>query len=132
MAMKNATKAALCSAFIFPGMGLVLLKHYKRAAIFIISAIAALWYLCSSLYQSIEPVYTNMLRDAEEGTLVVDLSNMDNLYMQFHQEIEQSLAAHHSQLQFAQAILIAAWACSIISSYFVGKQLDLKNDKTNH
>lgn len=128
MAMNNAHKAVLYSAFVFPGAGLLWLKHYKRAAIFIIPTLTALWYLCYSLYNSIEPVYTKMLRDAEEGILVVDLSDMTSLYIKFHQEIDQSLAAHQSQLQVAEAILIAAWLCSIISSYFVGKKVDVNRN----
>lgn len=127
MAMKKSTKAVLYSALVFPGAGLWWLKHYKRALVFIIPALAALWYLCSTLYDSIAPVYAKMLRDAEEGILVVDPSNMSALYIKLYQEIQQSIAVHQDQLYIAKAILIAAWICSIASSYFVGKKIDLEN-----
>ncbi|GGY86613.1 hypothetical protein GCM10011613_34710 [Cellvibrio zantedeschiae] len=125
MAMKKATKAALYSALVFPGVGLLWLKQYKRAAIFIAPTLVALWYLCSTLYNSIAPVYARMLRDAEEGILIVDPSNLDALYLKLYQEIFQSIATHQDQLNIAKGILIAAWLCSIISSYFVGKKQDL-------
>jgi hypothetical protein len=131
MAMKKANKAALYSAFIFPGLGLLWLKSYKRAAVFIIPTIIALWYLCSTLYNSIAPVYAKMLRDAEEGILVVDPSNLSGLYLTLSQQIQQSIAAHQNQLYVAKAILIAAWICSIISSYFAGKRMDAENIHTN-
>lgn len=131
MTMKKANKAALYSALVFPGAGLWWLKNYRRAAIFIVPTLVALWYLCSNLYHSIAPVYTKMLRDAEEGILVVDPSNMSALYMKLHQEIYQSLAVQQDQLQMAKLILIAAWVCSIVSSYFAGKKLDLENDLKN-
>jgi hypothetical protein len=133
MSMKKANKAALYSALVFPGAGLLWLKHYQRAAIFIIPTSAALWYLCSSLYNSIAPIYAKMLRDAEEGILVVDPSNMSSLYIKLYQEIQQSLALHQDQLFIAKTILIAAWICSIISSYLAGKKLDVEsNTDTRH
>jgi len=130
MAMKKAQKAALYSGLVFPGLGLLWLKSYGRAALFIIPTFIALWYLCSTLYNSIAPVYTKMLRDAQEGILVVDPSNMNGLYTMLYQQIQQSIDAHHDQLFMAKAIVIAAWICSIISSYFVGKKLDLENNTT--
>lgn len=131
MTMKKANKAALYSALVFPGAGLLWLKNYTRAAVFFIPALAALWYLCTSLYQSIAPVYAKMLRDAQEGILVVDPSNMSSLYMKLYEEIHQSIALHQEQLFIAKAILIAAWVCSIISSYAVGKKMDLESNTTN-
>lgn len=133
MSMKKSTKAALYSALIFPGAGLLWLKNYSRAAIFIVPSVVALWYLFSTLYNSIAPVYTKMLHDAEEGILVVNPSDMSGLYAKLHQEIYQSIAAHQGTLDTAKMILIAAWILSIISSYFVGKKIDdiNKADTTN-
>jgi len=128
MAMKKSTKAVLYSALVFPGAGLWWLKHYKRALVFIVPALVALWYLCSTLYNSIAPIYKKMLRDAEEGILIVDPSNMSGLYMKLYQEIQQSIALHQDQLYIAKAILIAAWICSMASSYFVGKKIDLESN----
>ncbi len=125
MSMKKATKAALYSAIIFPGAGLLWLKHYTRAAVFITPTLIALWYLCSTLYNSVAPVYAKMLNDAQEGILVVDPSNLDSLYLKLSQEIYQSIASHQDQLYVAKAVLVAAWLCSIVSSYFLGKKQDL-------
>ncbi|RYZ98379.1 MAG: hypothetical protein EOO68_13895 [Moraxellaceae bacterium] len=124
MAMKKANKAALYSALVFPGLGLLWLKSYKRAAVFIIPTLVALWYLCTTLYNAIAPVYSKMLRDAEEGLLVVDPSNLNGLYATLYQQIQDSIAIHQEQLYIAKAILITAWICSIISSYFLGKKLN--------
>jgi hypothetical protein len=123
MAMTKAGKAALFSAIIFPGAGLWWLKHYKRACIFIIPAIIALWYLTSLLYNAILPAYTKMLRDIEEGIRVLDI----NTVLKLTQEIHNNIAVVQSQLNAAQFIFIACWLCSIVSSYFVGKKIDLEN-----
>ncbi len=130
--MKKATKAALYSGLVFPGVGLLWLKQYARAAIFIIPTLTALWYLCSTIYHTIAPVYAKMLRDAEEGILVVDPTNLTSLSLKLNQEIAQSLSAHQGALDLAKGILIAAWLCSIVSSYFAGKKLDLAATTENN
>jgi hypothetical protein len=138
MTAKKANKAALFSAIIFPGAGLWWLKHYGRASIFIVAAIGSLGYIITTLYNSIMPIYSKMLRDAEEGLIVVDASNFSSMFTKLYQEMYQGVAAHQSQLNAAQCIFIACWLCSIASSYFVGKKMDLaestakeSNNKSN-
>ena len=125
MAMNKASKAALFSAIIFPGAGLWWLKHYGRAGIFIVSAVASLGYIITTVYNSVAPIYNKMLRDAEEGLIVVDATNSSSMFIKLYQEMYQGMAAHQSELNAAQFIFIACWLCSIVSSYFVGKEMDL-------
>jgi hypothetical protein len=129
MSSKKATKAALYSALVFPGAGLLWLKHYKRACIFIIPTLVALWFLISRLYNAIMPVYSKMLRDAQEGVLIVDANTITGIYTKLYQEIQHTIDAMQNQLHAAQAILVAAWICSIASSYFLGKKLDTEERK---
>jgi len=122
MSNPNANKAALYSAVIFPGAGLWWLKLYVRACIFIVPACLALIYIAKELYAAVEPVYSNLQRQAQEG--LIGPSNFVHIYTTLSTQIHASLAQSH--LGFVEAILVAAWVCSIISSYFAGKQLDLK------
>jgi hypothetical protein len=133
MTAKKANKAALFSALIFPGAGLWWLKHYGRASIFIVSTLGSLGYIINTLYHSIEPTYSKMLRDAEAGLISPDTTTLLGMATKLHHEIYQNLATHQSQLNAAQFIFIAGWLCSIASSYFVGKKMDLaeKNLKLN-
>lgn len=125
MSMNKANKAALLSALVFPGVGLWWLKHYARASIFVLSASVSLGYLINTLYRSIAPAYSKLLRDAEAGVIVINDRNFASVFNQLHHEIMQAVAAHQSQLSAAQYIFIACWLCSIMSSYFAGKKLDL-------
>jgi uncharacterized membrane protein len=80
------------------------------------------------------PVYSKMLRDAQEGILIVDANTVTGIYLKLYQEIHHSIDAMQNQLHMAEAILVAAWICSIASSYFLGKQLDaeaLKNESNS-
>jgi len=133
MAMTKASKAALYSTIIFPGAGLWWLKNYMRASIFIVSAIGSLGYIITTVYNSVAPIYNKMLRDAEEGLIVVDATNFSSMFIKLYQEMFQGIAAHQSQLNAAQFIFVACWLCSIVSSYFVGKKMDLAEtpSKTN-
>ena len=119
----KSTKAALYSAFIFPGAGLWWLKHYARACIFIIPTCLSLWYLTTKLYDGVAPVYAKLQLQAAEG--LIDISDMGAIYGKLSTEIHRSLAEQH--LGAVEAILVACWLCSIVSSYFVGKKLDLEN-----
>ncbi len=131
MTPQNANKAALYSALIFPGAGLWWLKHYVRACIFIVPACIALIYIAKKLYAAVAPVYANMQRKAEEGLL--NPFDLLGNYGKLSAELHQSIAAQQDQLGTVEAILIACWLCSIISSYFAGKQKDLATtaNKTN-
>ncbi|RYY73607.1 MAG: hypothetical protein EOO52_16460 [Gammaproteobacteria bacterium] len=119
----NANKAALYSAIIFPGAGLWWLKHYARACIFIVPTCIALWYITTKLYDGVAPVYKQLQRQAAEG--LIDITNITGIYTKLSTEIHNSLAAQQGQLATVEIILVACWLCSIVSSYFVGKKMDL-------
>jgi hypothetical protein len=120
----KANKAAFISAFIFPGAGLWWLKHYVRACIFIVPTCLSLWYLVTKLYDSVAPVYSKLQREAAEG--LINITDMGAIYGKLSTEIHRSLA--EQQLGAVEAILVACWACSIVSSYFVGKKMDVANN----
>jgi hypothetical protein len=129
MTTQYAKKAAIYSAIIFPGAGLWWLKSYARACIFIVPASVALIYIAKKLYVAVAPVYSNMQRQAEEG--ILNPFDLLGNYGKLSAELHQSIAAQQDQLGFVEAILVACWLCSIVSSYFVGKKLDLKAEAIN-
>ncbi len=124
----KATKAALFSALIFPGAGLWWLKHYARACIFIIPTCISLWYIGTKLYEGVAPVYKNLQRQVAEG--LINATDIVHIYSKLSVEIHRSLAAQQSQLGTVEVILVACWLCSIVSSYFAGKKLDLGNNNS--
>lgn len=129
MTTQNANKAALYSAIIFPGAGLWWLKLYARACIFIVPACVALWYIAKNLYGAVAPIYANMQRLAEEG--LIGPTEIMGMYPKLSEAMHKSLAAQQSQLTTVEVILVACWVCSIVSSYFAGKKLDMEIAKRN-
>ena len=126
--MNKAKKAALYSAFIFPGVGLLWLKLYVRAALFIVPSLFALSYLSAILHGAIAPVYVKFKRDIDDQVLIIDPSNIQEIAFTLSQDIFHNLASHMDQLNSAKMILIAAWLCSIVSSYFSGRNIESKEN----
>ena len=125
--MKKAEKAALYSAIVFPGAGLWWLKSYARALVFIVPACITLWHIGTRVFASASKTYFKMQEQAEEGLLAIDPASLTNMYEKLHHDIYASLGAQQQQLNVSIAILIASWICSIVSSYFVGKKIDLQH-----
>ena len=119
--MEKSTKAALFSALIFPGAGLFWLKHYWRAALFMVPAIAAAWYIFTCM-QYVSNVLTKRIT---EGSIYIDILNINQAITQISAESQKIIAAQHFHMDAAQWAFIAAWICSIVSSYFAGKKLEL-------
>ena len=129
MTTQNANKAALYSAIIFPGAGLWWLKSYARACIFIVPACVTLWFISVKLYAGIQPAYAKLQREAAEG--LIDAFNFVGIYSKLSTEVHRSIAEQQNQLYTLEVILVACWVCSIISSYFAGKKLDMEIAKRN-
>lgn len=129
MTTQYAKKAAIYSAFIFPGAGLWWLKSYARACIFIVPASVAFIYIAKKIYDIIAPVNAKFRREVEAG--LVDPFNLISNYGRLSAEAHQNLAAQLDQFYTVGTIFIVCWLCSIASSYFVGKKLDLKAEANN-
>ena len=123
--MKKSEKAALYSGIIFPGAGLWWLKQYWRASVFIIPCGLAVIYICKGFFSVSHILQERML----DGTMSIDISNLDGAYNQVKQAAYQIMEAQHYHMEFAQYIIILSWIFSIVSSYFTGKKLELDEKK---
>ncbi|ACE83914.1 hypothetical protein [Cellvibrio japonicus] len=112
--MKISTKAALYSAFIFPGAGLWYLKHHSRALVFGIPALLAVIYLFVGAWRIAQRIAEDLSRDIL-ATGQFNL-NLGEILLQ----VRQATAADPS-LEQAQWFFVAAWLISIFSSYAVGR-----------
>ena len=128
--MQKSIKAALYSALVFPGIGLLVLKQYKRACVFIIPAALAVAYLTKIISAAADKITAELVKQAEQGHLIVDISTIESLSNKIYQDMLAALAAQQTQLNFAEYVFIASWICSIFSSYFVGKQIE-RSDQAN-
>lgn len=116
--MQNAKRAAIASAFIYPGAGLFLLKHYVRGCVFAIPATIVILMLFANLLH----VSAELNREIAGQMISPALIHM--MWVKLHSAFYDA-----PTWQNGKWLLLASWILSIISSYSAGKQLDVANAK---
>ncbi|PUA27528.1 MAG: hypothetical protein B0W54_13240 [Cellvibrio sp. 79] len=114
--MSYAARAAIASAFIFPGAGLFLLKQYVRGCIFALPATIIIAMMFKNLFSTAIAINEQLQREAERGIFSFDVMA---IFHQLHSSIFASPYWHDGKW-----LLLASWLLSIVSSYFVGKKFD--------
>jgi hypothetical protein len=115
--MNNAKHAAIASAFIFPGAGLFMLGHRLRGCIFAVPAAAIIGLLFINLFRVAIQLSNELDAKAKRGDFGLDISYLWNT---LHNAVFES-----PYWADGKWLLLAAWLFSIMSSYAVGKKLDL-------
>ncbi|MES2673996.1 MAG: hypothetical protein V4660_07120 [Pseudomonadota bacterium] len=114
--MQKSTKAALYSAFVFPGVGLFWLKQYGRGSIFFIPALIATLYIMNGLLLVSGELNAKAALNPE---IYLDVTFLVSA-------ITSSIVKNIPYLVQAKWFFITAWLLSIASSYFVGLSQDKK------
>lgn len=110
--MNKPLKAALFSAFIFPGLGQVILKKYFSAAFYAAFAGVGLYLLFSDLLSRAQDILTKI----ESGEVSADLATITHL-------VQQQSEATMASLTPALTIFMISWLVSIVEAYRVGRKL---------
>ena len=114
--MQKSTKAALYSALILPGAGLLWLKQYRSGLIYLgPSLIAATYYFRMSM--EIAGQVSDKLVD---GSLPLDPAAVSDF-------IDKMMSQPGSYANEAKWVFIICWCVSVVASYLAGKKLDLPN-----
>lgn len=116
--MKKAMKAALLSAFIFPGVGHFLLKKYIPGVILAGAAFAGLYFL---IVKSVETAL-QITEKLQSGEIQFDAATISELVS------EQTAGTESLLLDIALAVLLISWLIGIVDSYRVGRALDQNVD----
>jgi len=109
--MNKPLKAALFSAFIFPGAGQILLKKYVSAGYFIAFASVGLYLLFSSLMARSQEIIDKI----QSGEIAVDLTTIIAL-------VHQQSITTTGPIRPALILLLVVWIVSVIEAYRVGNK----------
>ncbi len=112
--MKIATKAALLSAFIFPGAGHLHLRKYIRGVLLAVSSFAAIYYLVLTIIETALQIVGKI----QNGDIQPDISAISQLLL------ERSGGNESQLLNNATALLVVCWIISVIDSYRIGRKQD--------
>lgn len=120
--MHRATKAALLSAFIFPGCGHFYLKSTLRGAVFALVSAGCLYVLISNA--------ANIANDISEKILSGDIPlDISRLIAEITSQLNGSVS---DSLNNAILLLLGCWGISIIDSFILGRKLDLPSKNDNN
>jgi TM2 domain-containing membrane protein YozV len=119
--MKNALKGTLLSGLVFPGLGQVYLKHYKRGiALMLIVSGSVLVIVVKAVLQA----FTILEKIASEGQ-AIDMSTILNAATQ------ASTTSDSLLYNFLLLLTILCWIIGIIDAYRIGKKRDLEAQSTS-
>lgn len=104
--MKKSVKAALMSAFLFPGSGHFFLKSRITGTIFSIGFVIPLYYVIQDVMAKAQLLVAQI----STGKIPINVTSLS-----------QSISETTTQdSNFTMDILIIIWVISIIDSYFLG------------
>lgn len=108
--MKRSSKAALLSGLVFPGVGHIVLKHYVRGSVLVLTALVASSVILSGLY--------------EQAMAIVDRINIGDLPTDAEailKMVSESASNPNSLFEnIAVFTLGACWLFGVIDSYRLG------------
>ena len=114
--MNNALKGALLSGLIFPGLGQVALKHYKRGAVIMLTVIVSMAVVAVKAVQ-------HALAILEKIELEGGIISMDTIL-----NAATQASADSGSLTFNLLFLLitVCWIIGTVDAYRIGKKEDIK------
>jgi len=116
--VNKPTKAALLSAFIFPGVGHILLKKYIPATVLAGTAFAGLYFLIANAVERALQITEKI----QSGEISLDAVTITELVS------KQAMGTEAQLLNVAAAVLFISWLIGIVDSYRVGRAQEKKVD----
>lgn len=112
--MKNAVKAMLWSGLVFPGLGQLVLKCYKRGIALALATAACSYVLVANAFQQAMAIVDKI--DFSSG--VVDVQAITTAVS------EADKASGSGATQFVVWILLILWLIGMVDAYVMGGRKD--------
>jgi len=120
--MNNSLKGALLSGLIFPGLGQVVLKHYKRGVALMLAFIAALLAILIIAVQQASTILEKI--DIEGGA--IDIDTISNAASQ------ASTTSENYIVKLLSWLLIFCWVIGVVDAYRIGRKKDIQGRFANN
>ena len=116
--MSNSLKGALLSGLVFPGVGQLVLRHFKRGIGFLLATIAILLVI---VLKAVEKSFTILEKIKAEGG-AISMNTITNTATQ----VSTSLESLTFMLLF---LFIPIWIIGVVDAYRVGKRKDIEEGR---
>lgn len=119
--MNKSMRGALLSGLVFPGLGQVVLKHYKRGIALIFTVSVGLIVL---VVKAVQKALTILGKIESEGG-VINMSAISNA------ATEASAISNSFIFNLALLLIIFCWVFGTIDAYRIGKKKDSDEQSIN-
>ncbi len=121
--LKVSYKAALLSLFLFPGLGHLYLKRYRRGLVIIIFFLTGLgymvWFITVSVMNRLDDIMVIIEGGTKNPRGLPDIVGSKILTTGPYQEV-------------IYYIIIGFWIFAVIDAYRIGRQRELQDKETSH
>jgi hypothetical protein len=118
--MNNSLKGAFLSGVVFPGLGQIILKHYKRGIALMLTALASLLVIVVKAVQQALTILEKI--NSEGGT--INMSTISNIATQASTTFDSLI------FNFVLLLMIFCWVIGVVDAYRIGKKKDLEEQST--
>ncbi len=118
--MKRSTRAALKSAFVFPGAGHFFLKKYGAGALLAGATLASLIFIISGMVEQVIQIVERI----QHNGVQLNVPAITEL-------VSKLMNSQTQDLNIASTVLMVLWIIGIVDSYRIG-YIQCKNDAASH
>lgn len=119
--MNNAHKGAFWSGLVFPGLGQIFLKHYKRGAVIMMTVLVGLSVI---VVEAAKKTFIILEKIASEGG-AIDMNTI------LHAASQASTNSDSLILSFTVLLITFCWIIGVVDAFKIGKKKDLEEDSIN-
>jgi hypothetical protein len=114
--MNNSLKGALLSGLVFPGLGQVILKHYKRGIAFMLAVLAGLSVIVVKASQQALAIVEKI--QSEGGA--IDMNTISKAATQ------ASTTSESFVFNLVLLLIIVCWIIGVVDAYRIGRKKDIE------
>ncbi|MBW1769244.1 MAG: hypothetical protein JRJ65_19635 [Deltaproteobacteria bacterium] len=119
--MNKSLKGAFWSGLIFPGLGQVVLKHYKRGAVIMLTVLVGMSVVVVKAVQQALAILENI--ESEGGA--ISMSAISNAVTQ------ASSTSGSLTFNLVLLLVILCWIIGVVDAYRIGKKKDIEESSTS-
>jgi hypothetical protein len=119
--MNNSLKGAFLSGLVFPGLGQIVLKQYKRGAVIMLTVLVSLSVI---VIKTVQKAFT-ILEKIESKGGTIDMNAISNAATQ------ASTTPDSLIFSFALLLIIFCWIIGVVDAFRIGKKKDKEQQSTN-
>ncbi len=114
--MNNSLKGALLSGVVFPGLGQIILKHYKRGIALMLTVLASLLVI---VVKAVQQALTILEKINFEGG-VINMSTISNIATKASTTFDSLI------FNFVLLLIIFCWIIGVVDAYRIGRKKDIE------